>query len=254
MIDSRRVPSAGADTARATLAHAILIVDMASSQEDGKHPAALPDARAHRGSTPHAAAVPASAAAIAEIAAGAAAAAEEPTPAGGESAGALDVLWPQVYEELRRLARRSMRGQGPEHTLEPTALVHEAYLKLSRSPGLDASDQARFLGLAARAMRQILVDHARGKAAAKRGDGGIRVELADDLGATPPPAVDLLALHAALDRLASFDERKVRIVEMRYLAGLTLEEVAAVLGLSVPTVKRDAAMAKAWLFRELERT
>jgi RNA polymerase sigma factor (TIGR02999 family) len=252
MIDSRRLPSAAADTARATLAHGILIVDMASSQEDGGHPAVLPDARAHRGSTPHAAAVPASAAAIAEIAAGADT--EEPTPAGGESAGALDVLWPQVYEELRRLARRSMRGQGPEHTLEPTALVHEAYLKLSRSPGLDASDQARFLGLAARAMRQILVDHARGKAAVKRGDGGIRVELADDLGATPPPAVDLLALHAALDRLAAFDERKVRIVEMRYLAGLTLEEVAEVLGLSVPTVKRDAAMAKAWLFRELERS
>jgi len=238
---------------------------MASSQEDGEHPAVLPDARVHRGSAPPAAAAPAPAASIARIAAGAAtvagavsvagaAAAVDPTPAGAASAGALDALWPQVYEELRRLARRSMRGQGPEHTLEPTALVHEAYLKLSRSPGLDASDQARFLGLAARAMRQILVDHARGKAAAKRGDGGIRVELADDVGATPPPAVDLLALHAALDRLAAYDERKVRIVEMRYLAGLTLEEVAEVLGLSVPTVKRDAAMAKAWLFRELERS
>jgi len=219
MIHSARVPSAGVHAARAIRAHGILIVDMASSQQDGEHPTVPPDARANRG-----------------------------------SAGALDALWPQVYEELRRLARRSMRGQGPEHTLEPTALVHEAYLKLSRSPGLDASDQARFLGLAARAMRQILVDHARGKAAAKRGDGGIRVELADDLGATPPPAVDLLALHAALDRLASFDERKVRIVEMRYLAGLTLDEVAEVLGLSVPTIKRDAAMAKAWLFRELERS
>jgi len=253
MIDSRRCRSAGAHGARATLAHGILIIDMASSQEDGEHPAVLPDARAHRGSAPLAPAAPAPAAAIARIAAGAATS-EDPTPAGGASAGALDALWPQVYEELRRLARRSMRGQGPEHTLEPTALVHEAYLKLSRSPGLDASDQARFLGLAARAMRQILVDHARGKAAAKRGDGGIRVELADDVGATPPPAVDLLALHAALDRLAAYDERKVRIVEMRYLAGLTLEEVAEVLGLSVPTVKRDAAMAKAWLFRELERS
>jgi len=212
-------------------AHGILIVDMVSSREDGEHPALPPEARAHRGSTPSAS-----------------------PSAGGASAAALDALWPRVYEELRRLARRSMRGQGPEHTLEPTALVHEAYLKLSRSPGLDASDQARFLGLAARAMRQILVDHARGKAAAKRGDGGFRVELAEGLGATPPLAVDLLALHAALDRLAAYDERKVRIVEMRYLAGLTLEEVAEVLGLSVPTVKRDAAMAKAWLFRELERT
>jgi RNA polymerase sigma factor (TIGR02999 family) len=234
------MPSAGVHTARAPSAHDILIVDMASSREDEEHPAVPPDARARRGSTPPAAA--------------AATATEDSTRSGADSSGALDALWPQVYEELRRLARRSMRGQGPEHTLEPTALVHEAYLKLSRSPGLDASDQARFLGLAARAMRQILVDHARGKAAVKRGDGGIRVELADDLGATPPPAVDLLALHAALDRLAAYDERKVRIVEMRYLAGLTLEEVAAVLGLSVPTVKRDAAMAKAWLFRELERS
>jgi len=167
---------------------------------------------------------------------------------------ALDALWPQVYDELRRLARRSMRGQGQEHTLEPTALVHEAYLKLSRAPGLDASDRSQFLGLAARAMRQILIDHARGKGAVKRGDGGIRVELSDGLGATPPPAVNLLALHEALDRLAALDERKVRILEMRYLAGLTVEEVAEVLGLSAPTVKRDAAMAKAWLFRELERS
>jgi RNA polymerase sigma-70 factor (ECF subfamily) len=215
---------------------------MGSSRDDGTHPAVRSDARAHRGPIPAAAAQAPSPPA-----------ADLPIRPDGPVAGALDVLWPQIYDELRRLARRSMRGQGQEHTLEPTALVHEAYLKLSRSPGLDASDQARFLGLAARAMRQILVDHARGKAAVKRGDGGIRVELADDLGATPPPAVDLLALHAALDRLAAYDERKVRIVEMRYLAGLTLEEVAEVLGLSVPTVKRDAAMAKAWLFRELER-
>ncbi len=167
---------------------------------------------------------------------------------------ALDVVWPQVYDELRRLARRSMRGQRQEHTLEPTALVHEAYLKLSRAPGLDASDRAKFLGLAARAMRQILVDHARGKGAGKRGSGGIRVELSEGAGAATPPAVDLLALHQALERLAALDERKVRIMEMRYLAGLTIEEVAEVLGLSAPTVKRDAAMAKAWLFRELDRS
>jgi RNA polymerase sigma-70 factor (ECF subfamily) len=170
------------------------------------------------------------------------------------SAGALDAVWPQIYDELRRLARRSLRGQGQEHTLQPTALVHEAYLKLSRAPGLDASDRSRFLGLAARAMRQILVDHARGKGAAKRGDGGVRVELGEDAAATPPPLVDLLALNQALERLGERDQRKVQIVEMRYLAGLTVEEVADVLGLSAPTVKRDAAMAKAWLFRELERS
>jgi RNA polymerase sigma-70 factor, ECF subfamily len=166
----------------------------------------------------------------------------------------LDAVWPQIYDELRRLARRSLRGQGQEHTLQPTALVHEAYLKLSRAPELDASDRSRFLALAARAMRQILVDHARGKGAAKRGEGGIRVELGEEAAATPPPAVDLLALNQALERLGQHDERKVRIVEMRYLAGLSVEEVADVLGLSAPTVKRDAAMAKAWLFRELERS
>src|ERR1700674_414217 len=222
--------------------HGILIVDMGSSRDDGARPAVRPDARAHGGST------------TAAVQAPPPPAADPPTRSIGPAASALDALWPQVYDELRRLARRSMRGQGQEHTREPPALVREAYLKLSRSPGLDASDQARFLGLAARAMRQILVDHARGKAAVKRGDGNVRVELVDGMGAAPAPAVDLLALHAALDRLAALDERKVRIVEMRYLAGLTLEEVAEVLGLSVPTVKRDAAMAKAWLFRELERS
>ena len=167
------------------------------------------------------------------------------------SSSALDTLWPQVYEELRRLARRSMRSQGREHTLQPTALVHEAYLKLSRSPGLDASDRSRFLALAARAMRQILVDHARAKATQRRGEQPVRVELAEEAGATPPPAIDLLALDEALERLGALDERLVRIVELRYLAGLTLEEVAATLGFSVPTVKRDTALAKAWLFREL---
>jgi RNA polymerase sigma-70 factor, ECF subfamily len=171
-------------------------------------------------------------------------------PEGG-SAAAMNALWPQIYEELRRLARRSMRGQGREHTLQPTALVHEAYLKLSRSPGLDASDRARFLSLAARAMRQILVDHARAKDTLRRGEQPIRVELPDDAGATPPPAIDLLALDEALERLAALDERLVRIVELRYIAGLTLEEVAETLGFSVPTIKREAALAKAWLFREL---
>ena len=179
-------------------------------------------------------------------------AAEQAAPA--RAGQTLDLLWPQVYEELRRLARRSMRGQRPEHTLQPTALVHEAYMKLARSPGLDASDRSRFLALAARAMRQILVDHARAKGAARRGEGGLRVELAEAAGATPPPTVDLLSLHEALDRLAAIDERKVQIVELRFLAGLTVEEVAEVLGLSAPTVKRDAAMARAWLFRELERS
>src|ERR1700674_4816980 len=151
--------------------HGILIVDMGSSRDDGARPAVRTDARAHGGST------------TAAVQAPPPPAADPPTRSIGPAASALDALWPQVYDELRRLARRSMRGQGQEHTLEPTALVHEAYLKLSRSPGLDASDQARFLGLAARAMRQILVDHARGKAAVKRGDGNVRVELVDGMSA-----------------------------------------------------------------------
>jgi RNA polymerase sigma-70 factor, ECF subfamily len=181
----------------------------------------------------------------------------QPAPAGRRDdapAGSLDAVWPQLYDELRRVARRSLRGQRAEHTLQPTALVHEAYLKLSRASGIDASDRGRFLALAARAMRQILVDHARAKRAARRNDGGLRIELIEGAGATPPPAIDLLALDEALQRLAAIDERKVRIVELRFLAGLTVDEVAEVLGLSAPTVKRDAAMAKAWLFRELERS
>jgi RNA polymerase sigma factor (TIGR02999 family) len=172
------------------------------------------------------------------------------TPPAGPT---LDALWPQVYDELRRLARRSMRDQRGEHTLQPTALVHEAYLKLSRAPGLDASDRSRFLSLAAHAMRQILVDHARSKSTLKR-DQGVRVELADVAGgADAPRAVDLLALDQALERLTAIDERKVRIIELRYLAGLTVEEVAETLGLSTPTVKRETAMAKAWLLHEIER-
>jgi RNA polymerase sigma-70 factor (ECF subfamily) len=183
----------------------------------------------------------------------------EPLPPGGgrrgdAAAGTLDAVWPQLYDELRRVARRSLRGQRIEHTLQPTALVHEAYLKLSRASSIDASDRGRFLALAARAMRQILVDHARAKRAARRNDGGLRIELIEGAGATPPPAIDLLALDEALERLAAIDERKVRIVELRFLAGLTVDEVAEVLSLSAPTVKRDAALAKAWLFRELERS
>lgn len=162
----------------------------------------------------------------------------------------LDRLLPEAYEELRRLAARAMRDQRPDHTLQPTALVHEVYLKLSGSPN-GPVDRAHLLATAARAMRHILVDHARARASEKRGGGGIKVTLS--LADTPsrPEVLDLLAFDEALERLRALDEQQVRIVELRYLVGLSVEETAEALGVSPRTVKRDAAMAKAWLFHEL---
>ena len=162
----------------------------------------------------------------------------------------LDRLLPEAYDELRRLAGRAMRDQRPDHTLQPTALVNEVYLKLAGSAHQPV-DRAHFMATAARAMRQILVDHARGRASEKRGFGAVKVTLS--LAETPaaPQILDLLAFDEALGRLGALDEQQVRIVEMRYLVGLSVEETAEALGVSPRTVKRDAAMAKAWLFREL---
>jgi RNA polymerase sigma-70 factor, ECF subfamily len=162
----------------------------------------------------------------------------------------LDRLLPEAYEELRRLAARAMRDQRPDHTLQPTALVHEVYLKLASSSHRPV-DRTHLLATAARAMRQILVDHARGRSSEKRGSGAVKVTLS--LADTPaePQILDLLALDEALARLEALDPQQVRIVEMRYLVGLSVEEAAEALGISPRTVKRDAAMAKAWLFREL---
>jgi RNA polymerase sigma factor (TIGR02999 family) len=163
---------------------------------------------------------------------------------------ALDELVPLVYEELRRIARRSMRSERTGHTLEPTALVHEAFARLVE---MDVSwqDRAHFLGVAARAMRRILVDHARSRGSAKRGGGAVRLGLDEAEGAAsgdPPPISDL---DEALRRLSEIDPRKGDVVEMTYFGGLTQEEVAEVLGLSVPTVQRELRQAKAWLYREL---
>lgn len=162
-------------------------------------------------------------------------------------------MLPEAYDELRRLAARAMRDQRPGHTLQPTALVHEVYLKL-----LDSShepvDRTHLLATAARAMRQILVDHARARASEKRGGDAVRVTLS--LADTPsnPEILDLLAFDEALRRLEALDIQQVKIVELRYIVGLSVEETAAALGLSERTVKRDAAMAKAWLSRELGLT
>jgi RNA polymerase sigma factor (TIGR02999 family) len=156
-----------------------------------------------------------------------------------------------VYEDLRRVARRRLRGERADHSLAPTALVHEAYLRLVDLRRVRWQNRAQFFAIAARVMRRILVDHARAHAAAKRGGPGWKVPLADEVGATAPPDVDLLDLDAALGKLAAIDARLGELVVLRFFGGLTVEEAAAALGLSPATVKRDWTRARAWLFREL---
>src|SRR4029077_435112 len=156
-----------------------------------------------------------------------------------------------VYEDLRRVARRRLRGERADHSLAPTALVHEAYLRLVDLRRVRWQNRAQFFAIAARVMRQILVDHARAHAAAKRGGPGWKVPLADAVGATAPPEVDLLDLDAALGKLAAIDARLGELVVLRFFGGLTVEEAADALGLSPATVKRDWNRARAWLFREL---
>jgi len=163
----------------------------------------------------------------------------------------LNRLLPEIYDELRRLAASALRREQRGHTLQPTALVNEAYLRLARSPGLQIFDRKQLLALTARVMRQVLVEHARARQRIKRGASPLRVTLGEDMAAAAPPFFDLLALDQALERLAKLSDQQVRIVELRYLAGLSVEEVAEVLGVSPTTVKRDTAMAKAWLVREL---
>lgn len=163
----------------------------------------------------------------------------------------LDRVVPEMYAELQRLARAIMRGQRSDHTLQPTALVHEAYVKLTGASDLRTASRAELLSLAARAMRQVLVDHARGRGRTKRGGERLRVTLSEDLAPKSPLIVDALALDQALSRLELVDPQQARLVELRFLTGLTLEEAAEVLGISSATAKRDTAMAKAWLFLEL---
>lgn len=179
-------------------------------------------------------------------------------PKNPEGSPALDALVPELYAELRRLAVGAMAGEASPHTLQPTALVHETYLRLAGSAGLDLSDRRRFLGLAGRVMRQVLVDHARGKHRAKRGSGATLLTLPTEGGDDARPQreapVDLLALDEALDRLERLDPRQVRIVELRFLAGFEVEEVAKALEISSATVKRETRMALAWLRGQMEGT
>jgi RNA polymerase sigma-70 factor, ECF subfamily len=161
-------------------------------------------------------------------------------------------LMPVVYDELRRLASRQMAGERGDHTLQTTALVHEAYLRLAREGPRPWANRRHFFALAARAMRQILVEHARRVRAGRRGSGLVRVELGEADAATEIAAEEVLAVNAALERLATLDPRQERIVELRYFAGQTVPEVASSLGVSASTVEREWRAARAWLQRELE--
>lgn len=165
--------------------------------------------------------------------------------------GPLDELMPDIYEELRILAQRAMSRERSDSTLQTTALVHEAYLRLARVKGLETDSRPQFFALAAQMMRRILVDHARARRSAKRGGGAQRVTLNEEIAGAPGATFDIVALDQALDRLAVFDEKLVRIVELRFIAGLTVAETAGIVDVSPATIKRESAMARAWLFREL---
>lgn len=163
----------------------------------------------------------------------------------------VDSLLPVVYQELRRLAAAYIRRERPGHTLQPTALVHEAYLRLMKDRPDRWQNRAHFCAIAARAMRQILIERARARGAQKRGGGGPRVTLEEALVAGEAPSVDLLALDEALQRLAALDPMHARLVELRFFGGLTVEETAEALDMSPATVKRHWSAARAWLAREM---
>ena len=173
---------------------------------------------------------------------------------GGGDEAALEALLPAVYAELHAQARRAMRRESEGHTLQATALVNEAFLRLVDQQRVAWRNRAQFFGVAAQLMRRILVDHARTRNAEKRGGGATPTTLAGVAAAEPAEAagaVDVLALHEALERLAALDPEPARVVELRYFGGLTFEETAAALGVSPATVKREWAVARAWLRREL---
>jgi RNA polymerase sigma factor (TIGR02999 family) len=165
---------------------------------------------------------------------------------------AIPELVPEVYDRLRAIASRFFQRERADHTLQPTALVNEAYLQLVERTDLDWSGRTHFLAIAASEMRRILVDHARRKHAQKRGGGMHRVTL-EGVPEDFSPRVDLLDIHEALERLAGLDERAARVVELRFFAGMSMEEVAAVLGVTSRTIRDDWRTARAWLRTELER-
>lgn len=166
---------------------------------------------------------------------------------------ALERLLPLIYDECRRIASRQLRREHRQHTLDPTALVHEAYLRLADQRRATWENRAQFYGVVARVMRRILVDYARARAARKRGGGAVLVSLeaaADESG--DASVADIVAIDEALERLGAQDPDQVRIIELRFFAGLSVEETASVLNRSPRTIKREWRLAKAWLYRELQ--
>jgi len=181
--------------------------------------------------------------------------------AAGESS-ALDTLWPLVYDDLKRLARRQLANERSDHTLQRTALVNEAFIRMAGQKAIDWLNREQFLSLAAKIMRHVLVDYARQRNAQRRGDGAKKLSLSDTKAALEVEEaqaatfdesdVDVVAIDTALQKLEKIDAPQSRIVELRYFGGLTLEETASVTGISVASVKREWTMARAWLRRELE--
>jgi len=165
---------------------------------------------------------------------------------------ALEELLPLVEAELRRLARGYMTRERRGHTLQTTALINEAFMRLTGARGVRWQDRAHFLGISARLMRRVLVDHARARGYQKRGGGAFKTTLNEALVVTPAPSLDLVALDRALEKLATVDLRKSRVVEMRFFGGMSVEETAEALHVSTDTIKRDWRLAKLWLLRELE--
>jgi RNA polymerase sigma factor (TIGR02999 family) len=172
---------------------------------------------------------------------------------GRGDAAAADQLLAILYGDLKLRARRQLRRERASHTLQPTALVHEAYLRLVQQAGISWQNRAQFLGLAAVMMRRVLVDHGRNRGAVKRGAAWLRVPLEPNAGSTPPPEAEFGDLQSALDELALQDARQAKLVELRVFGGLSFEDAAEVLGVSTATSQRDWRMARAWLFRRLRR-
>jgi RNA polymerase sigma factor (TIGR02999 family) len=172
----------------------------------------------------------------------------------GGDRDALDKLVPLVYAELHRIAGRQLARRGGPHTLQSTALVNEAYMRLASKATVAWNDRSHFFAVAARIIRDVLVDHARSHLAAKRGSGAVNLELDASAAATEPRTVDLLALDETLEKLARLDPQQATIVELRFFSGLSIEETAGALGISSATVKRDWTMARTWIFKELSPT
>lgn len=170
-----------------------------------------------------------------------------------DNRAALDELLPLVYDELRRIAASYLRRENAIHTLQPTALVHEAYMRLVGQKNVDWQNRAQFFGLAANMMRRILVNHAEARRAEKRGGNVARLELNETMIEVDSQNLDLLALNEALEKLAKLDKQKVHIVELKFFGGLTTEEIAAVVGKSDATIEREWSFARAWLRKEMRK-